>query len=99
MDLSISTRESARLVRIVGELDADNCADLGAAALADLDGVQVTELDMSEISFIDSSAISELLRIKGELADSQIDFTVTAASEQVTRVLEITGLSETLGLA
>lgn len=76
-------------LRVSGELDA-----LSAPLLArHLDGLdlaadQLIQLDLGAVSFIDSSGLRELV------APARGLIRVTAASDVVRRILEITGLEE-----
>lgn len=100
MDITISSPiAGSRLATVSGELDADNCNEFGAQMLDDLDDVSAITLDLWQVSFLDSSALSELLRIKGELDRADISFTMSSVSDQVRRVLEITGLMDTFRIS
>jgi len=85
-------------VAIVGEVDADNCADMGAELLgAGPDAVSL-DVDVSALGFIDSSGISELLRVREIKVAAGASMTLLYPTDSVSRVLEIPGLSETFGL-
>ncbi len=97
IDLKSPTPEVVEAT-ITGELDADNCHQLGAALLDERSGVLAVVLHLGGVTFLDSSAVSELLRIQTELATDDVAFTLVEVSDQVRRVLEITGLLPTFGL-
>lgn len=84
---------------VSGEVDADNCHELGAMLLKERDGISLVELNLRDVTFLDSSALSELLRIHNELSSSERALSVTGVSQPVRRVLEITGLLNTFGLS
>ncbi len=84
---------------ISGEVDADNCADVGAVLLDGGAKPAALTLDTSELAFLDSSGISELLRIHDAYVGSGGSFALSSPTDNVRRVLEITGLLETFGLA
>lgn len=80
---------------IEGEVDADNCEALGAHIEPALtDGVDTLVLDASRLTFIDSSGITELLRIRDLVRDRGGVCRIANPTEQVRRILEITGLGD-----
>ncbi len=83
---------------VVGEADADNCAQLGEALLDDLI-VGRLAVDLAGLTFLDSSATSELLRVYKVLSERDVEMTIISPSPAVYRVLEITGLLEHFGIA
>ncbi len=83
---------------ISGEVDADNCAEVGAALLDGVATSAALTLDVSELGFLDSSGISELLRIHDVMTAAGGSFRLLEPTDNVRRVLEITGLLETFGL-
>ncbi len=100
MNIAIDNNNTSTLEAAVsGEVDADNCHELGAALLGDHSGVSSILLNMDEVTFLDSSALSELLRIRNELSANDTAFSIVGVSDQVRRVLEITGLLATFGLS
>ena len=93
-----STPASTTLV-VSGELDT-----LGAERLlARLDrllgqGHRSVVLDLSAVTFCDSSGISALVRGHARASAAAGRLRLSAASPQVTRVLEVSGLARMLGL-
>ena len=71
MEIDTKVQDGATRFVVRGEADADNCTELGAALL-DGKHERPVELELSELSFLDSSAVSELLRVRQELADGDI---------------------------
>jgi anti-sigma B factor antagonist len=99
MDITVGTDGTQVTVRVAGEVDAHNCAELGEAILeAATDEGATVALDAAQLGFIDSSAISELLRVRNELDARGGGLTIVNAGSSVRRVLEITGLLETFGV-
>jgi anti-sigma B factor antagonist len=82
-------------VRFTGELDL---AGVVAARAALADGVgesaERVELELGELAFLDSSGLSVFI----ELA-RRVPVTILSASGPVRRIITVTGLDETLGLA
>lgn len=96
-DLSIRTDVGADAVRVgvVGEIDSSNCEQL-QAVLAEQASAGTVHVDLSEVTFIDSSGLRALLlghRLIGEAGGTM---RITAASENVRRLFEITGLTDRL---
>lgn len=81
-----------------GEMDADNCADLGTRLTDGSEGSATFVIDLAELTFIDSSGIAELLRVGRTAAERGQHFKLRQPSPAVHRVLEITGLLEHFGL-
>ena len=83
---------------ISGEVDADNCAEVGAALLGSGTPSNLMSVDASQLSFLDSSGISELLRVHDAVREAGGEFRLVDPTDNVRRVLEITGLLETFGI-
>lgn len=96
-DLVLSTdRDGNRAVLTVrGELDA-----YSAPGLEDQIGRLIGEhvdtviLDLSETAFLDSSGLRAILTAQRRLAESSGHMSLRTPSEAVTRLLEITGLTD-----
>lgn len=56
------------------------------------------ELDLARVEFIDSTGLGVLVDALTQVSDGQ-RFSITAASQPLNRLLDITGLTETFGLA
>ena len=78
-----------------GEIDAHTAPLLSAAI--DAAGPQV-ELDLSGVEFVDSSGLRVLIDAHQRLADSGGKLQLVALSEPVRRLLEISGVSDYLGV-
>ncbi len=81
------------VIHVVGDLDVLTSPRL-RAAITDLvvDGGGDVVVDMSEVSFMDSSAIHVLLNAAWSLGDRRT-LVIRHPSQQVARVLEVTGLT------
>lgn len=82
-------------IRVVasGELDAASAASL-TTALADAAGsAEHVELDLSGVTFIDSSGLRVIAAAVQRANDGGPSFAVSAASDAVRRIFEMTGLS------
>lgn len=99
MQVSIDSEQSDPLVTVVGEVDADNCADFGSLLLTAPSEGELVHLDLSGLSFIDSSGISELVRVGDEFSSRGQALKIKNPSDAVRRVLDITGLLEHFGIA
>lgn len=89
-------RDGSRLIAAVeGEVDADNCGELGASIEPALsDDVDTLVIDAANLTFIDSSGITELLRMRDVMQTRGGVCRIEAPTEQVRRILEITGLGD-----
>ena len=84
-----------RKVRVRGELDMSTAPELSAALLRAGEGDTGTiTLDLSGVSFLDSSAIGALIAAGQDLRAGGHKLQIGPRSAIVSRVLEITGLTE-----
>lgn len=88
------------VISFCGELDLANAGTAKTALEAALgdDGTQVV-VDMSELEFIDSTGIALLVAALGRNEGGDRVRFVLSPAPAVTRVLEVTGLTERLPLA
>lgn len=80
-----------------GEIDASSAHTFEAAAtqaLAELP--RCVEVDLGEVGFIDSSGLRAIISLSNRARERQVDVAVTGMSAAARRVLEITGLIDTL---
>ncbi|MGF1595489.1 MAG: STAS domain-containing protein [Acidimicrobiales bacterium] len=98
VNVSIAKNEHDTVATVVGEIDADNCAEFGSSLLETPADRGRLIVDLHGLSFIDSSGISELLRVSQAVGDRGQEFELRDPSPAVRRVLEITGLLEHFGL-
>ncbi len=96
-DLVLSTdRQGNRAVLTVrGELDAYSAPGL-EDQIGRLLGEQIQEvvLDLSQTGFLDSSGLRAILTAQRRLTENNGRMTLRAPSEAVSRLLEITGLTD-----
>ncbi|MFF9343443.1 MULTISPECIES: STAS domain-containing protein [unclassified Streptomyces] len=94
---------SGTVLRLGGEIDTDTAGQL-EAALARLlpDGDGGTRLpvllDLSGVSFCDSTGLNVLLRARLRARRRHVLLSITAVSEQVARLLDITRTDTLFGL-
>ncbi|HEY9557775.1 MAG TPA: STAS domain-containing protein [Acidimicrobiales bacterium] len=82
-------------VRVRGELDMSTAPELSAALVKAGEGASgPIKLDLSGVTFLDSSAIGALISAGQELSASGRSLHIGKRSAIVSRVLEITGLTE-----
>jgi anti-anti-sigma factor len=81
-------------IRVSGELDMAASAGL-TEAIVGAEGCDRITLDLRGVTFLDSSAIGALVASGREVAERGGRLEIGARSDIVSRVLEITGLSET----
>jgi anti-sigma B factor antagonist len=95
MRIEHSTEEGVTFLVISGEIDTSNAGQLRAAgeeALTDFTGT--LRIDLSGVDFMDSSGISALLVIREQANEDRHILILEKPSDQVRRVLELTGLTE-----
>jgi anti-anti-sigma factor len=80
-----------------GEIDASSAHTFEAAAMQALaEQPRLVEVDLSEVGFIDSSGLRAIITLSNRARERQADVVVTGLSAAAKRVLEITGLIDTL---
>lgn len=84
---------------VTGFVDISNSAMLVEAGLDALSGSGSLALDLAEVDFMDSTGISALVELALEAQRGGVEFEIGAASAQVRRVLELTGLADRWSLA
>ena len=83
------------VVRAVGEIDASTCGQLDEMLLT-LDSTVPVRVDLSGVTFMDSSGLRVLIAHHDSRADDRC-LKIVNPSQQVRRLLEITGLEEMCG--
>jgi anti-anti-sigma factor len=91
-------RETDRVViRLVGELDMANAPLLQAAIEQDdVEGKPMLVLDMQELKFIDSTGLRIILWARERCQERDREFALTPGSQQVQRLLAVSGAGEHL---
>ena len=93
--LSMKRERDRAVVTIRGELDAYSAPGLDEQIARLLrDNSKVVVLDLSETAFLDSSGLRAILTAQRRLTDAQGELMLRNPSEPVTRLLEITGLTD-----
>jgi anti-anti-sigma factor len=88
---------SVFLVHFTGEYDTGNASELtGRITRAANQSFSSVVVDLSEVTFFDSTAIRALVRSHAELERAGKTMFIGCVSQQVRRVLELTGVWETL---
>ncbi len=83
-------------IRVRGELDMSAAPEL-TDTIGKVDEGATVVLDMTGVTFLDSSAIGALVGCGRELSETGGRLQIGPRSDIVTRVLEITGLTEPSG--
>jgi anti-anti-sigma factor len=80
-----------------GEIDASSANTFDAAANQALaERPPSIEVDLSEVGFIDSSGLRAIITLSNRAREQGIEVSVSGLSAAARRVLEITGLIDTL---
>jgi anti-sigma B factor antagonist len=96
-ELVLSTKQDGdrAVVTIRGELDAYSAPSLDEQIARLLrDNAKLVVIDLSETAFLDSSGLRAILTAQRRVTDAQGELTLRNPSEPVTRLLEITGLTD-----
>jgi anti-anti-sigma factor len=91
---------SARRIVVIGELDLDTAPELERELLAARhDGTGPVVLDLSDCEFIDSSGLALIIQAWRELeSEARAGLALCCASDQVERLLRITGAYEAISI-
>lgn len=85
------------VVEVGGELDLQSVETVKSTVGAVLaDGVRTVDIDASRLRFIDSVGLTALLHVRAAAIQAGIGFRVTAASEQLVRLVAIAGADDLL---
>jgi anti-sigma B factor antagonist len=87
--------DGTRVVEASGEIDlaaADRFRDATLGALADAPGL---EINLRDVTFMDSTGLGVLVRVHKEATAAGKGLWISDVPSVVTRLLEITGLTET----
>jgi len=88
------TTDGDRIV-VAGDIDAHTCPDL-AAALDPLPGSGDVRLDVADVGFIDSSGLRVIIGTHQQAEASDRRLLIEQPSKSVSRILEISGLTDHL---
>lgn len=85
------------ILALVGELDMASAPLLQSAVEhAELDAKQLLVLDLQGLEFIDSTGLRVILAVRKLCAERGQELAVTRGSQQVDRLLSVTGVAEHL---
>jgi anti-sigma B factor antagonist len=91
---SVERRDRSVVVRLAGELDLYNAAEVGQAlAREGADSPAALVVDLTEVSFVDSTALGTLVEAQKGLPED-VRFVLAAPTADVRRALEVSGLAE-----
>lgn len=101
MRIDFEVSRNQLLVRLAGELDEHTATQFreSVEARLDEDGERDLLLDLSEVTFIDSSGLGAILGRYKRISQAERRMAVAAASPQVRRILELSGLLKIIPLA
>jgi anti-anti-sigma factor len=54
-------------------------------------------IDLDQVAFVDSAGLGALLSIRERAGELGIDLSIASVSDPVRRILDVTGLRDTLG--
>ncbi len=97
MDFKASIDEHADTYSIVvvhGEVDLHTAPKVQYAIERGSEGVKTVVVDMAGVAFMDSTALSTLMRAKETLDKDGTSLRLTAPSEAVQRIFDITGFGD-----
>ena len=83
------------MLTLHGELDLSSSAAL-EEELHRVDGVGLVVVDLRDLAFLDSTGLGVLVRAHQRLREEGNQFALIEGEGQVSRLLELTGLSEQL---
>ena len=97
LEVHVDRSGDVATVRVVGEIDLSTSTQLNRA----LDGVLEARptrlrLDLMEVEFMDTTGVAVLLKARRRALEADCRLTVTSSSPTITRLLEVTGLTELL---
>jgi anti-sigma B factor antagonist len=93
--LSVDVEQTRAVLAVRGELDAYSAPRLEEQISTLLrEPIDSVVLDLSETGFLDSSGLRAILSAHRRLTESDRQLELRAPSEPVTRLLEITGLTD-----
>ncbi|MFJ8128344.1 STAS domain-containing protein [Streptomyces hydrogenans] len=99
--VAVEPTATGTVLRLGGEIDMDTAHQLDTAlrrALSDGGERRPLSLDLSEVTFCDSTGLNTLLRARQRALDQHVPLSLTAVSEQVAHLLDITRTAPLFGL-
>lgn len=95
-----SAGEGSVVVSVDGEVDLSTAPQLQAALDKTISeaGTTRVEVSLAKVAFLDSAGLRVLVSALRQAEEKDIAFRVSDAQPRVRKVIEITGLTESLGL-
>lgn len=90
--ISISDKESTRVVNLKGDLDSYNSERLTKVADTWIGDTEDILINLDGLRYIDSSGLSSIVGIWQKSIQNGVRIRVSCKNEQIKRVLDITGL-------
>ena len=99
-DISTEVIDGLTVLRVSGDLDAAEASTLSLALISAMASTGCVVIDLSECDFIDSSGIAAIVEAwRGPNGpESRGRLVLAGASDQVDRILRITGLDESIAI-
>ncbi|WP_431950763.1 STAS domain-containing protein [Actinacidiphila sp. bgisy167] len=92
LTILLSPRGTARTEAVlIGELDARSAPELRRALFAALEGGDGLDLDLRDVTGCDGAGLNALLELRNRAMAAHRTLTVTATSDTVVRLLDLTG--------
>lgn len=101
MQISTSFEQETTIVlSVTGDIDVATAADLRDIGLGVLESSQCATLcvELSGVTFLDSTGLGALIALRAAAVDSGRTLVIRNPSPVTTRLLELTGVSEVLGV-
>ena len=86
------TENDVLIIKVSGEIDLENSANLRQQIHAALDENIAVSIDMSAVNYIDSSGIAVLIESKQRAGEGSKEFKILKPSEAVLSVLKLAKL-------
>ena len=99
LDITVERDGERAVIAVRGELDAygaPNVEQIGSELLTD--GITTFVVDMAGTTFLDSSGLRAILTLRKRVEHGRGRFSLRAPSDAVTRLLDITGLTDYFGI-
>jgi anti-sigma B factor antagonist len=95
LDVSVRKSGTRATIAVAGEFDMSSSPLFRAAVGQALENaVEVVIIDAGGLTFADSSAVLALLKAREAAEAHSVEFQVTPISEELERILELTGLGQ-----
>jgi anti-anti-sigma factor len=97
LQIDVRHEPGRAILRLVGELDMASTQLLQQAlAAGDIQGEPMVVLDLQQLQFIDSTGLRAILAALESCRERRQEFAITPGSQQVQRLLNVTGVAEHL---